>query len=305
MSTPSRGAYVRSAGPDEPLALSDQPAAGSSTAGAIPGAAGASRRGRSPRVRGDWLRLISPVVAVGIWQLLSSTGVLPSSKLVSPASIVHTAYTLVVTNSPSYGTLQGSLLVSLERWAIGFSLGTCIAVALAILTGLSRVAEVTLDPIVQALRSIPLLGVLPLFIVWFGIGELPKDLIVLLAALFPMYVNTFAGIRGVDPKLGELAQVLGLGRRELITQIVLPGALPQALSGMRLGVVTSLLALVVGEQINANAGLGFMISQAEQFLQNSVIMVALLVYAILGLLADALVRLLERRALQWRREFTR
>ena len=305
MSTPSSGAYVRSAGPADPPALSDPPADGSSPAWAIPWPSAAGRRVRSPRIRGVGLRVISPVAAVGIWQLLSSTGVLPPSKLVSPASIAHTAYTLVVTNSPSYGTLQGSLLVSLERWAIGFSLGTVIAVALAVLTGLSRVAEVTLDPIVQALRSIPLLGVLPLFIVWFGIGELPKDLIVLLAALFPMYVNTFTGIRGVDPKLGELAQVLGLRRRELITQIVLPGALPQALSGMRLGVVTSLLALVVGEQINANAGLGFMISQAEQFLQNSVIMVALLVYAILGLLADALVRLLGRRALRWRPEFTR
>jgi sulfonate transport system permease protein len=145
--------------------------------------------------------------------------------------------------------------------------------------------------------------VLPLFIVWFGIGELPKDLIVLLGALFPMYVNTFAGIRGVDPKLGELARVLGLRRRELITQIVLPGALPQALTGMRLAVITSLIALVVGEQINANAGLGFMITQAEQFLQNSVILVSLIVYAILGVIADALVRMLERRALRWRVEF--
>lgn len=286
--------------------MSDQPAGGGTASWVMSGAyGGAVRRGRSPRSGGIWLRLIGPVVATGIWQLLSSTGVLPPSKLVSPASIAHTAYTLIVTNTPSYGTLQGSLLVSLERWGIGFSLGTAIAVALAVLTGLSRVAEVALDPILQALRAIPLLGVLPLFIVWFGIGELPKDLIVLLAALFPMYVNTFAGIRGVDPKLGELAQVLGLRRRELITQIVLPGALPQALTGMRLGVVTSLVALVVGEQINANAGLGFMISQAEQFLQNSVIMVALIVYAILGLVADGLVWALQRRALRWRREFTR
>jgi sulfonate transport system permease protein len=255
--------------------------------------------------RGSLPRLISLVLAVGIWQLLSSTGVLPPSKLVSPASIAHTAYTLIVTNSPTYGTLQGSLLVSAERWGVGFALGTVIALLLAIATGLSRVAEVAFDPVVQALRSIPLLGVLPLFIVWFGIGELPKDLVVLLAALFPMYVNTFAGIRGVDPKLGELGQVLGLSRRELITQIVLPGALPQALTGLRLGVVTSLLALVVGEQINANAGLGFMMTQAEQFLQNNIIMVALIVYAILGLTADALVRLLERKALRWRPEFIR
>ncbi len=262
-------------------------------------------RSRSPRraFRGNWLRLVSPIAFIGLWQLLSSTGVLPPSRLVSPVTIAHTAYSLVVTSSPTYGTLQGSLLISAERWAIGLSLGVAIAVLLAIVTGLSRVAEAALDPIVQALRSIPLLGVLPLFIVWFGIGELPKDLIVLLGALFPMYVNTFAGIRGVDPKLRELGQVLGLSRRELVTRIVLPGALPMAFSGLRLSVVSSLLALVVGEQINANAGLGFMITTAQQFLENNIIMVCLIVYAILGLLADAAVRALERKTLAWRHEF--
>jgi sulfonate transport system permease protein len=253
--------------------------------------------------RNGWLRLISPIALVVLWQVLSATGILPASKLVSPVSIVHTAWTLITTNNPSYGTLQNSLLVSAERWGIGFSLGTVIAIILALITGLSRVGEAVLDPIVQVLRSIPLLGILPLFIVWFGIGELPKDLIVLFGALFPMYVNTFAGIRGVDSKLGELAQVLGLSRGELVRHIVLPGALPQALAGLRLGIVSSLLALVVGEQINANAGLGFMITQAESFLQNNIIMVALIVYAILGLLADWIVRVIDRKALAWRRDF--
>jgi sulfonate transport system permease protein len=267
------------------------------------GTAAGTRRFPRRAFRGNWLRLVSPVAFIGLWQLLSSTGVLPPSKLVSPVTIAHTAYNLVVTSSPTYGTLQGSLLISAGRWGIGFGLGVAIAVLLAIVTGLSRVAEAALDPIVQALRSIPLLGVLPLFIVWFGIGELPKDLIVLLGALFPMYVNTFAGIRGVDPKLRELGQVLGLSRRELVTRIVLPGALPMAFSGLRLSVVSSLLALVVGEQINANAGLGFMITTAQQFLQNNIIMVCLIVYAILGLLADAVVRTLERKTLAWRHEF--
>jgi sulfonate transport system permease protein len=240
---------------------------------------------------------------VGLWQAASSTGILPASKLVSPASIAHTAYTLVVTNSPTYGTLQESLLVSFERWAVGFAIGITLAVLLAIVTGLSRVGEVVADPLLQALRSIPLLGLIPLFIVWFGIGELPKVLFVMLSALFPMYLNTFAGIRGVDSKLGELGQVLGLRRREMIRHIVLPGALPQALTGLQLSVVSSLLALVVGEQINATSGLGFMITQAQQFLDNSVIMVALIVYAILGLFLNGAVRLLERKALAWRHDF--
>jgi len=249
------------------------------------------------------VRLLSPVVLVGLWQLASSTGILAASKLASPASIAHTAYYLVVTDSPTYGTLQASLLASCERWAIGLALGVTVGVLLAVVTGLSRVGEAIADPILQALRSIPLLGLIPLFIVWFGIGQLPKVLFVMLSALFPMYINTFAGIRGVDSKLGELGQVLGLRRTEMIRHIVLPGALPAALTGLQLSVVFSMLALVVGEQINATSGLGFMITQAQQFLDNSVIMVALIVYAILGLLANGAVRLLERKALAWRRDF--
>jgi sulfonate transport system permease protein len=250
-----------------------------------------------------WLRLTSLLVVVGLWQLLSATGVLPPKKLGSPVTIGHTAYTLVTTNSPTYGTLQASLLVSAERWGIGLAIGVAIAVLLAIVTGLSLVGEYAFDPTLNAARAVPLLGLIPLFITWFGIGNMPKILIVVLGALFPMYVATFAGIRGVDPKLGELGKVLGLSRWQLVRHVVLPGSLPSAFTGLRLSVIGSLLALVVGEQINANAGIGFMITTAEQFLENNIIVVCLIVYAILGLLADAAVRMVERRALSWRREF--
>ena len=275
--------------------------AGTAVAGAS--AIASVRPARQARRFPGWYRVISLLVVVGLWQLASSTGLLPASKLASPASIAHTAYTLIIANSPTYGTLQGSLLASFERWAIGFALGASIGVLLAILTGLSRVGEIVADPILQALRSVPLLGLIPLFIVWFGIGQLPKVLFVMLSALFPVYLNTFAGIRGVDSKLGELGRVLGLRRGEMIRHIVLPGALPSALTGLQLSVISSMLALVVGEQINATSGLGFMITQAQQFLNNSVIMVALIVYAILGLLLNGAVRLLERKALAWRRDF--
>jgi sulfonate transport system permease protein len=264
-------------------------------------AAGGRRR---PLLRSAfWFRLIGPVVLLGLWQSLSSTGVLPPSKLVSPASIVHTAYTLIVTNSPAYGTLQYSVATSAERWGIGLSLGVVIAVLLAIISGLSPIGDYSIDPVINALRSIPLYGLPPLFIVWFGIGELPKDLIVLLGALFPMYVNTLAGIRGVDPKLRELGHVLGLSRWELVRHVVVPGALPQALTGLRISAISALLALVVGEQINANAGLGFMLTQATTFLANNVIMVTLIAYAVLGLIVDSIIQLIEKRALAWRREF--
>jgi sulfonate transport system permease protein len=251
-----------------------------------------------------WARLISPILLVALWQILSSNKVIPAAKLDSPASIAHEAYILITTNSPAYGTLQGSLLVSFLRWIVGCGIGVVLGIAFGLVSGLSRVGEAALDPILQALRAIPFLGLIPLFIIWFGIGELPKVLLVMLASFFLMYVNTFAGIRGVDPKLGELGHVLGLKRRELIWHIVLPGALPQMLTGLRLSVVASLLALVVGEQINANEGLGFLITQAQQFSDTDVIMVALIVYAILGILADWGVRVLERRALAWRKEFS-
>jgi sulfonate transport system permease protein len=142
-----------------------------------------------------------------------------------------------------------------------------------------------------------------LFIVWFGIGQGPKIILIAIGAAIPLYLNAFAGVRSVDPKLGELSRVLQLSRRELITRIVLPGAMPQILVGLRQSLGVAWLALVVAEQINTNAGLGFMISQATQFLRTDVIIVALLVYCILGLLTDWLVRVLERRVLSWRRSF--
>jgi sulfonate transport system permease protein len=193
--------------------------------------------------------------------------------------------------------------VSLKRSLGGFLLGSFLGVASGVVMGWSRFWDDFFDLPINFVRSIPKTALAPLFIVWFGIGELPKVLFVMLSALFPMYLDTFAGIRGVDSKLGELGHVLGLRRSEMIRHIVLPGALPQALTGLQLSVVASMLALVVGEQINASSGLGFMITQAQQFLNNSVIMVALIVYAILGLLANGAVRLLQRKALAWRRDF--
>ena len=255
---------------------------------------------RRPAGRG-WYRLITPVAVVLLWQLVSSAGLVPAQKLPPPTTVWHTAVSLVTTNSPAYGTLQGAMLVSLQRMAIGFAFGAVAAIALALVAGLSRLGENAVDPLLQILRTLPLFGLIPVFIVWFGIGELPKIILIAIGAAIPLYLNTFAGIRSVDAKLAEVGQVLRLSRAETIRHVVLPGALPQALTGLRQSLGVAWLALVVAEQVNANAGLGFMISQATQFLRNDVILVALAVYAILGLITDGLVRLLERRALAWRR----
>jgi sulfonate transport system permease protein len=248
-------------------------------------------------------RLVSPLALLVIWQAVSSAGLISKEKLPPPTEIWHTAVTLITTSSPAYGTLQGAMLTSLQRVAIGFAIGATVGVTLATVAGLSRFGENAVDPLMQMLRTLPLFGLIPVFIVWFGIGEMPKLTLIALGAAIPLYLNTFAGIRGVDAKLRELGQVLHLRRSEMLRDIVLPGALPQVLVGLRQSLGVAWLALVVAEQVNANAGLGFMISQATQFLRNDVIFVALLVYCILGLLTDALVRLFERRALVWRRGF--
>jgi sulfonate transport system permease protein len=263
-----------------------------------PGRRLASRRGGAAL-----LRLISPVLLIAAWQLVSDAGLVSAQKLPPPTQIWSTAVSLVTTDSPAYGTLQGALAVSLERVAIGFAAGATIAMVLAITAGLSKLGENAVDPLMQMLRTLPLFGLIPVFIVWFGIGEGPKIILIAIGAAVPLYLNAYAGIRNVDPRLGELARVLKLSRRELLTQIVLPGAMPQILVGLRQSLGVSWLALVVAEQVNANAGLGFMISQATQFLRNDVIIVCLLVYCILGLLTDWLVRVVERRALSWRRSF--
>jgi sulfonate transport system permease protein len=258
----------------------------------------APRARRRRRIR--WQRLVSPLALLGIWQLSHVFNLISPGHLPPPSLIATTAVNLITHPTPAYGSLQGALLVSLERFAIGFALGGSVAVLLAITAGLSRIGEAAIDPLAQMIRTLPLFGLIPVFIVWFGIGTLPKVLLVALGAAVPLYLNTYSGIRSIDGRLFELGHVLGLNRWELLRNVVVPSALPQALVGLRQSLGAAWLSLVVAEQINANAGLGFMINQATQFLRNDVIFVALFTYTLLGLLTDWIVRILERRALAWR-----
>jgi sulfonate transport system permease protein len=248
-------------------------------------------------------RLLSPLVLLLIWQLASTASLVSAQKLPPPTRVWSEAVTLVTTNSPAYGTLQHAMLVSLGRFGAGFALGAAVALVLAITAGLSRIGELAIDPLMQMVRTLPLFGLVPVFIVWFGIGNLPKLLLVALGAAVPLYLNTFSGIRSVESRYHELGRVLGLSRVQRLRHIILPGALPQILVGLRQSLGVAWLALVVAEQINANAGLGYIINQATQFLQNDVIFVALIVYTLLGLATDWVVRIIERRALAWRGAF--
>ncbi|RAY14663.1 ABC transporter permease [Actinomadura craniellae] len=251
-----------------------------------------------PRLPRAGARLLSPLVLLAVWQLAGSTGILPDRLLAAPDTIAATAVELI-----RDGTLPEAIGVSLRRALVGFALGAAVGVGLALVAGLSRFGENALDPPMQMLRALPLFGLIPLFILWFGIGETPKVAIVAFGVAFPLYLNTFAGIRGVDGKLAEVGQVLRLGRAALVRHIVLPGALPQTLVGLRQSLGIAWLALIVAEQINASSGLGFMINDAREFLRTDIVVLGLLVYALLGLVTDALVRSAERRALAWRRGF--
>ena len=245
-------------------------------------------------------RLISPLVVLILWQLTHTFKLISEMKLPPPSELASTGWNLIAHPIPAYGSLQGALVISTQRFAVGFFFGAVVALMLATTAGLSRIGEAAIDPLVQGLRTIPLFGLIPVFLVMFGIGDLPKILLVALAASVPLYLNTYAGIRSIDGKLFELGRVLGLTRGELLRNVVIPGALPQALVGLRQSLGAAWLALVVAEQINANSGLGFMIIQASTFLRNDIIFVVLLVYTILGLITDWIVRRMERRALAWR-----
>ncbi|MET8022838.1 ABC transporter permease [Streptomyces avermitilis] len=255
-----------------------------------------TRRTRVPR----WLRRTSgPVLLLLLWQLLSSTGVLTSDVLASPGRIAQVARDLVAD-----GSLPNAMGVSLQRVAVGLLFGAVIGAGLALVSGLFRAGEDLVDASVQMLRTVPFVGLIPLFIIWFGIGEAPKIAIITLGVSFPLYLNVYAGIRGVDSQLIEAGESLGLSRWGLVRHVVLPGALPGAMTGLRYSLGIAWLALVFAEQINADAGIGFLMVQARDFLRTDVIVVCLIVYAFLGLLADFVVRSLERLLLQWRPTFT-
>ncbi|MFH9660265.1 ABC transporter permease [Streptomyces sp. NPDC017248] len=255
-----------------------------------------AHRARIPR----WLRRAAgPLLLLALWQLLSSTGVLAADTLASPGRIGRVGWDLIAD-----GSLPSAMATSLRRVAFGLLAGTVTGTGLALLSGLFRVGEELVDAPVQMLRTVPFVGLIPLFIIWFGIGETPKIAIITLGVTFPLYLNVYAGIRGVDAQLIETGESLGLSRWGLVRHVVLPGALPGALTGLRYSLGIAWLALVFAEQVNADAGIGFLMVQARDFLRTDVIVVCLIIYAFLGLLADFIVRSLERLLLQWRPTFT-
>lgn len=240
------------------------------------------------------LSWVAPVILLLTWEVLAQVGWLEPHVLPAPSRVLLAAYNLTLN-----GTLLNDLGTSLLRAATGFAIGGAVGFTLGTLVGFSRVAEAAIDRSVQMIRAIPFLAMLPLVIIWFGVGEGQKIFLVSLGVAFPIYINTTLGIRQVDPKLLELGRVQGLSTAELIRRIILPGALPSILTGVRYSLATAWLALVVAETIGAQSGIGFLAMDAREFLRTDVIVLTIVIYAVIGVLADAIARYLEGRLLAW------
>ncbi|MET9029110.1 ABC transporter permease [Nocardia sp. NPDC004168] len=238
---------------------------------------------------------VGPALLIAAWVAGSATGALDPETLPAPWTVAETAGDLLAD-----GRLQSNLLTSVQRAVIGLGLGVAIGLVLALLAGLSRVGEALVDGPIQIKRAIPTLALIPLFIVWFGIGEEMKLVVITTSVAIPIYLNTHAHLRSVDARYVELAQTVGLSRWGFVRRIALPGSLPGFFTGLRLAVTISWLALVVVEQVNATSGIGYLMTQARTYGQIDIIVVGLVIYGLLGLFGDILVRAVERKALSWR-----
>lgn len=251
----------------------------------------ASTRRGVPR----WVeRLAGVVLLLGVWQVLSSAGLLSADTLAGPATVLRQGWDLA-----RAGTLGSAVWASLQRVLIGMAIGVPVGVLLAVASGLWRVGEDVLDAPLQALRFVPVIGLQPLIVLWFGIGNTAKISLIVFGVLFPIYINTSVAIRQIDRRHLELAQTLGLPRVSVIRRVVLPAALPGFLVGLRMSFAVAWLLLVFAEQINATNGIGYLIVKAQTFFETDTIVVGLAVYAILGLLCDGIVRFVERKVLAW------
>jgi sulfonate transport system permease protein len=254
------------------------------------------RRRLAPGKRLPATRLVGPAAFLALWSVASAAGLLDPGAIPAPWTVLETGSRLWTA-----GTLPDDILTSLQRAATGFAIGLAVGILLALASGLTRTGEALIDGTVNLNRAIPTLGLIPLFILWLGIGETFKIAIIAIVVYIPIYLNTHAALSGIDSRFVELAEVQGLSKYQFIRQVVVPGALPGFFVGLRLGVTGSWLGLVVLEQINATSGLGYMMFQAQNYGQTDVILVGLVVYGVFGLISDSAVRLVERRVLSWRR----
>lgn len=244
------------------------------------------------------LGLIVPVCLLIVWEVAGTMGYLNPVLLPTPSSIWKELVSMTET-----GELVRHLGISTWRALLGFLIGGGLGLTMGLWVGFSYKTERLLDPSFQMLRTLPHLAIAPLFILWFGFGETSKLLLIAKGAFFPLYVNTFLGIRSVDSKLFDVGQVLQFSKWQMITKLILPASLPNIFLGIRLSVSVAWLGLVVAELMGSSAGLGYLINDARSFSLTTVVFVGIIVFAVVGKLSDSIIKLLEARALRWQDGF--
>lgn len=250
------------------------------------------------RIRKNGIGWVLPALVIVGWEAASRVGVMPANVLPAPSAVAEAFWRLTLS-----GELIENIGVSTLRALAGFAVGGSIGFALGLANGLSALSRGLTDTTLQMIRNIPHLALIPLVILWFGIDEKAKLFLVALGVFFPIYVNTLLGIQSVDPQLVEMGRVYGMDRRALFLRVILPGALPAIFVGLRYALGIMWLTLIVAETISASSGLGYMAMQAREFLLIDVVVLSILIYALLGKLADSLARLLERLSLGWHPAF--
>lgn len=257
-----------------------------------------ARRGLWTRTPRAVRRMVGPGVILAAWAVGAATEWLDPDLFPPPSQVAATAWRLL-----GDGELATHVAASATRVLTGTVLGILIGVALAVVAGLTRTGEDLLDWTMQVFKAVPNFALTPLLIIWMGIGEGPKIVLITTGVAIAIYINTYAGIRGVDRQLVEMAQTLKAPRGTLITQVILPGAMPNFLVGLRLGLSSAWLSLIFAEMINTTKGIGYLMSRAQTNLQFDISLLVIVIYAIAGLLSYAFVRVLERLLLSWRNGF--
>lgn len=257
-----------------------------------------TKKGIWARIPRPVRRMVGPASILAAWGVGAATDWLNPDLFPPPSEVAATAWRLL-----NDGELATHVGASATRVLIGTVLGILIGVALAVVAGLTRTGEDLLDWTMQIFKAVPNFALTPLLIIWMGIGEGPKIVLITTGVAIAIYINTYAGIRGVDRQLVEMAQTLKARRWTLITQVILPGAMPNFLVGLRLGLSSAWLSLIFAEMINTTKGIGYLMSRAQTNLQFDISLLVIVIYAIAGLLSYALVRFLERLLLSWRNGF--
>lgn len=247
------------------------------------------------RSRFSWTKgLIVPTILLILWEILSLVGVFPSNLLPAPSAILATLLSLALS-----GELFRHIGISLYRVFLGFIIGSTVATLLGALTGYSRTLHQLLDPLLQALRNIPSLAWVPLFILWMGIYETSKVTLIAVGVFFPVYLNLMSGIQGVDRKLVEVGRVYRLNGFQLLRRVFLPATLPSYIVGLRSGLGLGWMFVVAAEIMGASQGLGFLLVDGQTTGRPDIIIASILLFAILGKLTDAVLAAIGKRLLNW------